>query len=109
MKVIVASMPKCGTKTLAACLRELGYTVYDVLEHNQYHSQEWEKIFDGRGTTADLQRMYKDVDAVTDVPASGLWEEILKAFPDAKVRFTSSLSIMQNLRNKMVCTFLLLW
>ena len=86
MKVIVASMPKSGTKTLATCLRELGYTVYDALEHIQYHTADWDKIFAGKATTQDIQRMYKDVDAVTDIPACGLWEEISIAFPDAKVR-----------------------
>ena len=29
--------------------------------------------------------MYKDVDAVTDIPANIWYEEILQAFPDAKV------------------------
>ena len=29
--------------------------------------------------------MYKDVDAVVDAPAFYFWEEIHKAFPDAKV------------------------
>lgn len=85
MKVIVASMPKCGTKTLAACLRELGYSVHDVLDQMEHHQVEWERIFAGEGTTEDFQRMYENVDAVTDIPASGMWEEILKAFPDAKI------------------------
>lgn len=88
MKVIVASMPKCGTKTLAAALRELGYTVYDAMEHYQYHTNEWEKIYAGGATTQDIYRMYKDVDAVTDVPAMGIWEEISRAFPDAKIILT---------------------
>ena len=29
--------------------------------------------------------MYRDVDAITDVPANIFYEEILKAFPDAKL------------------------
>ena len=86
MKVILASMPKCGTKTMADALRELGYTVDDALDQWQRHMNEWERILAEGCTTEDLQTMYKDVDAVTDMPASGLWEEIHKAFPDAKVR-----------------------
>ena len=85
MKVIVASMPKTGTKTLAAALRELGYNVYDVLDQWQHQTKEWEKILTDGFTSEDFRQMYKDVDAVTDMPASGLWEEIHKAFPDAKV------------------------
>ena len=33
----------------------------------------------------DFHSMYRNVDAVTDVPANAFYEEILKAFPDAKV------------------------
>jgi len=40
---------------------------------------------DGKGSTEDFRRMYENVDAVTDMPALGMWEEILRAFPDAKV------------------------
>ena len=86
MKVIVASMPKCGTKTLAACLRELGYDVHDIFDQLQQHQTEWERIFAGKGSTEDFRKMYEHVDAVTDLPACGMWEEISKAFPDAKVR-----------------------
>lgn len=85
MKVIVASLPKTGTKTIAACLRELGYNVHDILDQCEHHTPEWEKILDEGATTELFREMYKDVDAVTDVPASGLWEEISKAFPEAKV------------------------
>lgn len=33
-------------------------------------------------------KAFKDVDAVTDFPANAVWEEILNAFPDSKVRET---------------------
>ena len=85
MKVIVASLPKCGTKTLAESLRVLGYNVHDIFDQLEHHQSEWEDIFAGKATTQDIQNMYEDVDAVTDLPACGLWEEILRAFPDAKV------------------------
>jgi len=81
-------MPKCGTKTLAACLHELGYNVHDVFDQMQYNQEDWERIFDGDVTTEDIRRMYNNVDAVTDMPACGLWQEISKAFPQAKVILT---------------------
>lgn len=87
MKVILAGMPKTGTKTMTYALRELGYTVYDVMEHYQHHRKEWTAILTG-GAGADLteiRRMYENVDAVADLPACGLWQEILRAFPDSKV------------------------
>ena len=38
----------------------------------------------------DFYKMYKDVDAVTDMPAFYFWKQILEAFPDAKVYTISS-------------------
>ena len=33
MKIICAGFPKTGTKSMAAALRELGYSVHDFEEH----------------------------------------------------------------------------
>ena len=85
MKVILAGLPKTGTKTMTFALRELGYTVYDLMEHYQYHREEWLEILTKGGSSSDFVEMYENVDAVADLPACGLWQEILKAFPDAKV------------------------
>ena len=85
MKVIVAGFPKTGTKSINAALTELGYNVYDYLEHYLYHYNEWKKILNGDGTIDDFRNMYKDVDAVVDIPACFYWYEIHQAFPDAKV------------------------
>jgi len=89
MKVILAGLPKTGTKTMTFALRELGYTVYDLMEHYQYHREEWLKILTKGGSSSDFMEMYENVDVVADLPACGLWQEILKAFPDAKVILTT--------------------
>ena len=85
MKVIVAGYSKTGTKTMAAALKELGYNVYDNIEHFVFHFEEWNKIFKGNGSVPDFKRMYENVDAVTDWPACIFWKEIHENFPDAKV------------------------
>ena len=85
MKVIVAGFCKTGTKSVNAALKELGYSVYDYMEHYIYHGKDWEKILNEGGTREDFHRMYDDVDAVTDIPACYFWDEILAAFPEAKV------------------------
>ena len=84
MKVICAGLMKTGTKSLAKALRELGFSVYDVEEHVSFHLQPWHAIL-VEAKEPDFLSMYRDVDAVTDVPANAFYEEILKAFPDAKV------------------------
>lgn len=87
MKVIYAGFPKTGTKTMNAALTELGFNCYDYLENYQFLGSEWMRIFEEGGTTEDFKRMYKDVDACMDVPCCYFWEEIHKAFPDAKIIF----------------------
>ena len=84
MKIVCAGMPKTGTKSLAKALRTLGYVVYDVEEHIMIHMEEWSKILHtNQGPT--FLSMYKNVDAVTDLPPCLFYEEILADFPDAKV------------------------
>jgi len=88
MKVIYAGFSKCGTKTMQRALQELGYTVYDFLENYEYLGDKWQKIFNKGGTKEDFYEMFKDVDAVTDMPAFYFWNQILEAFPDAKIVFS---------------------
>nr|CAB3262225.1 uncharacterized protein LOC100178838 [Phallusia mammillata] len=91
MKIIVASFPKTGTKSLNAALTILGYRVYDFLEHAYYHNKEWLEILSKgcREQTVEMfRKMYKDIDVVLDLPACYFWEEILEAFPEAKIVLT---------------------
>ena len=85
MKIIVAGMPKTGTKSITAALRTLGYSVYDAEENFDFCYDEWMKIMTVGGTPEDFNKMYENVDATCDVPACYYWEEMLKAFPNAKV------------------------
>ena len=87
MKVICAGLGKTGTTSLASALRVLGYKVYDFPEHFEEHTDEWLAIYRGE-KTPDFVSMYDGVDGVTDLPAAFWYEEILEAFPDAKVILT---------------------
>lgn len=85
MKVIVAGYPKTGTKSMTAALNQLGYSVYDALENLVFLQDEYISILNKGWTTEDFRRMYENVDAIADMPAFFFWDEIHKAFPDAKV------------------------
>ena len=85
MKVIVAGYSKTGTKSMNAALTELGYNVFDYVDHFWEHGKEWNKILKHGGSEDDFKRMYENVDAVCDVPTFRYWEQIYEAFPDAKV------------------------
>ena len=97
MKVICAGFSKTGTKSLSAALTELGYEVYDSLEHFWYHEKEWEKIYNGEGSIDDFKHMYQNVDAAVDASIYFFWEEISRAFPNAKVITNSILCILSKL------------
>ncbi|XP_039264768.2 uncharacterized protein LOC120340550 [Styela clava] len=89
MKVIYAGYPKTGTKTITAALRILGFSVYDFMENTTILGKDWVKIFRDGWTTEDFKRMYENVDAVSDMPPCYFWEEIHKAFPEAKIILTT--------------------
>ena len=84
MKIICAGLYKSGTKSMAQALRMLGFVVYDVKEHFQYHINEYDQLF-STGKMPDFASMYNKVDAVTDGPTCLFWKELKEAFPDAKV------------------------
>ena len=86
MKVIVAGSSKTGTKTMAAALIQLGMKVHDGMEHYTYHRDAWLEICNVGGNVDDFRAMYQGVDAVADLPVWHFWEELLEAFPEAKVR-----------------------
>ena len=85
MKVILAGFSKTGTKSMNSALTELGYNVYDFIDHFWHHDKYWTQILKNGGSIVDFKEMYKDVDAIVDIPAFVFWEEISEAFPDAKV------------------------
>ncbi|XP_031550831.1 uncharacterized protein LOC116288214 [Actinia tenebrosa] len=84
MKLICAGLPKTGTKSLARALRILDYEVYDFDENVLYYMKEWLDFFK-HGREPDFYAMFKDVDAVVGSPSQFLFEELMEAFPDAKV------------------------
>ena len=96
VKFIYASFSKCGTKTIAAVFRELGYKVHDYEESVIYTSKTWNAIFEHSNNQEKmsmenkikiLRDGLKDFDVVMDTPCHILWYEISLAFPDAKVIF----------------------
>ena len=87
MKIVCAGCSKTGTKSLAEALRILGFTVFDHLEHYEFHFNEWEDIY-CEGKIPDFVAMYRDIDPVIGLPAPFWFEEIREAFPDAKVILT---------------------
>ena len=87
MKVICAGLCKTGKTSLAKALRILGFTVFDSAEHRKFHLDQWFDVY-VKGKSPDFAAMYKDIDAVADLPPAFWFQEIYEAFPDAKVILT---------------------
>ena len=88
MKVICAGFPKTGTKSMANALRTLGYSVHDFEEHLEYNLENYVDYLEGRVGEEVFTEMYREVDAVVDMPACTLSMVIHQQFPDAKVILT---------------------
>lgn len=87
VKVICAGLPKTGTKSMAAALKILGFSVYDFDEQWAYQKDEFIKAFSTK-EMPNFNEMYANCDAITDVPACLFHKEIFQSFPDAKVVLT---------------------
>ena len=70
---------------MSAALTDLEYNVFGAMENYEYLWQVCLKIFNHRVSTGDYRRMYKNVDAGTDIPPCHFFDEIHQAFPEAKV------------------------
>lgn len=90
----MAGLNKTGTKTMCAALTFLGYEVFDWMENFWYLGDEWISQIKNGVKVEELRRMYKSVDAITDAPGNFYWEELMEAFPDAKVRLKKVLNVI---------------
>ncbi|CAL8576263.1 hypothetical protein XPA_002152 [Xanthoria parietina] len=93
VKVLIMGMPRSGTMSLVAALKQLGYTPYDfidrfILGHMPLWTQALRAKFLGQGkpwAKAELDRVVQGFDCVLDVPCPFFTEEFLAAYPDSVV------------------------
>jgi len=108
MKVICSGYPKTGTKTMCAALRQLGYHVYDFEEQFLFLGDDLQKALDYGISPDKLREIFRDVDAITDVPGCAIWEELAEAFPNAKIIHTERSSDeewAESMLNQMIAVF----
>lgn len=99
MKVICLGPSRSGTESLSIALKMLGFQTchgFDIIyEENVGYIQEWAKLArrkyagtpdgDVQISIADFDAVLGNSDAVMDIGAYFFAEEIIKAYPDAKV------------------------
>lgn len=89
MQVIGSGFGRTGTMSMKHALEELGmgpcYHMEEVMR-TPGHVAMWHDI--GRGRPADWQRLFSGYGSAVDFPASVVYQELMEAFPDAKVVHT---------------------
>lgn len=89
IKLIGAGFGRTGTTSIKAALEELGigncYHMIEVLTHPS-HVRFWDKVLDGQ--QRDWQQVLANYDAIIDWPGCTFYQELMAAYPDAKVLLT---------------------
>jgi hypothetical protein len=90
LKVINAGLGRTGTTSLKAALDRLGfgpgYHMFDIIS-NEDRLAQWEKIV-CEGEPADWPAIYDGYTAAIDGPSAIYYQQLITAFPDAKVILT---------------------
>ena len=98
MQVLALGLSRCGTESLKTALEELGYeNVYHGYQLTGSQSVSWCKLWDRKLKADSIERTDFDqiignFEAVTDTPCWMFAEEMIRAYPEAKVekQFCSS-------------------
>ncbi|KAJ5542093.1 hypothetical protein N7461_008096 [Penicillium sp. DV-2018c] len=113
MKVLVLGLCRTGTSSLYVAQKELGMRPYhfrDIIfkpEHMALWLKAMKAKYDGIGKPfqgRDFDQMLGEYDSVADTPACFFVEELLAAYPEAKVILTvrSPESWLQSMQNTLI-------
>ena len=91
MRIVGAGFGRTGTTSLKAALEELGfgpsYTLGEVFR-NPEHVRVWEAASGSAGEVVDWEGFLAGYGVTVDWPACSFYEEIMEAFPEARVILT---------------------
>ncbi|MGH9302837.1 MAG: sulfotransferase family protein [Acidimicrobiales bacterium] len=85
MRLIGAGLPRTGTLSLRVALETIGFApCYHMVEvlNDLDRAVPWAEALDGK---ANFEHIFSGYEATVDWPGAFFWEELLDAFPDAKV------------------------
>ena len=94
LQVIGAGFGRTGTLSVYIALKELGFPCYHMLEvlkneDNKSHLDFWRKVAHAEpGSQHDWEQVFANYTATVDNPACCVWQELLSAYPEAKVILT---------------------
>lgn len=98
VKIIVCGLSRTGTSSIRAALKQLGYNdvyhYFSVLAENPRDSDMWVRAFRGKFggakpfSRADWDQLLGDCEVLNDTPCNVFVQELMEAYPEAKVILT---------------------
>ena len=95
MRVLVLGLSRCGGMSILAALEELGYKPYHMakaIQAPKTNLDVWREGLDakfkGKGKPfgrEEFDKILGEYDAIVDFPAAAFVEELIEAYPDAKI------------------------
>ena len=95
MQVLSLGLPRTGTASMQSALQILGYNHtahgFDMISHPEVGAPWMEAVnakFLNKGKPygrAEFDALLGDCAAVTDMPCAAFWEELIAAYPEAKI------------------------
>ena len=95
MQVLSLGLPRTGTASMQSALQILGYNDtahgFDLISHPEIGTPWMEAVnakFLGQGKPygrAEFDALLGNCAAVTDMPCASFWEELMVAYPEAKI------------------------
>jgi len=94
LQIIGAGYGRTGTMSTFTALNELGFPCYHMAEvllnkNNKSHIDFWNKVANSpAGEQHNWNTVFANYTAAVDNPACCVWQELFRAYPDAKVLLT---------------------
>jgi len=93
LKIIGAGFGRTGTTSAYHAITQLGFPCYHMKEvvapHNKGHMDFWRRVANGpEGAQHPWEQVFANYTATLDNPSCCVWQELMAAYPDAKVILT---------------------
>lgn len=93
LKIIGAGFGRTGTLSTQHALNELGFHCYHMKEimkkPNKNHLDYWLEVAEtSKETPFDWNKIFHNYSATVDFPSSCVWQDLMEAYPEAKIILT---------------------
>jgi len=88
VEILVVGVMRTGLQTLHEALRRIGYN--DIFDQDELIEsyEHWDEVLQNKGSKATFHSMFNGYQVVMGMPTFCFWEQILDAYPNARVILT---------------------